>query len=775
MGLDMQRRWIALIALLCIVIPSISPLISNASGEDEIYEAGFVEWDVNNLHRIYISGPENDVNLTRDYQGAAMGNVQIRTGQSASVGPLSMPPLEMGFNGTFEISTYVAAYVQAGTGFPLAQCRTNNPVTIDTQVQIGDFSYSGSITEFVYESAADAHNMSTTVEIANITARPGDIITYSMSASTSCPASINIEWGGDGEFAGGIVIQGNLFAPEVEVTVDDSSLAHIQLVATLPWGFDDLDQDFTSMNIFGPVQPDEKRIYDEDMRPEGFTASSPYVERTDDMGRPSKVFTGKNELPAGDNVLIVCLKTVDTGINGIAGKNCDHEGIIRFNVESEDEPMASAFLWLSISGFVAIIAYLVAQIRQGILLPLPLMAALVVMAILMIPLASSIPDLGGEEIVADDARAPSFILHQNGNGSVSLDELLDGKEAVIIGITLPASSNAVDQTKQIENAADRLGDRVSAVQIVTGENVRMDDLDTIAQITNASWPILIDDGESRFANRMPLGVSDSIVVIDSSGHVTYSAAGSASSEDIIEAVEDIGLGGQQSLSATLGLFWGPGLAMLLVALPRKKYELPEEPLIPGSLWGSVALAGGFGFLMVNFVSLVMAFIPGDNDLRTWVDLALVVWFVSAAIRAAMIGTPREVKFFAKKLHNRYSKGFREWRDIEDVERDLLIGFWMGWFIWLAHPALLPQGVAALTMTGGINYIFGPFMLLVHILVAGLLTLIIRFVASWGGSVSQAFGSFGARPFSQALGWALIPISLWALANGIIHAYNIGMF
>ena len=153
------------------------------------------------------------------------------------------------------------------------------------------------------------------------------------------------------------------------------------------------------------------------------------------MGRPSKVFTGKNKLPAGDNVLIVCLKTVDTGINGIAGKNCDHEGIIRFNVESEDEPMASAFLWLSISGFVAIIAYLVAQIRQGFLLPLPLMAALVVMAILMIPLASSIPDLGGEEIVADDARAPSFILHQNGNGSVSLDELLDGKEAVIIGIT----------------------------------------------------------------------------------------------------------------------------------------------------------------------------------------------------------------------------------------------------------------------------------------------------------------------------------------------------
>ncbi|MGY8746333.1 MAG: hypothetical protein ACKVG2_07270, partial [Candidatus Poseidoniales archaeon] len=718
--------------------------------------------------------PANDVNLTRDYQGADMGSVGLTFGQSASIGPLSMPPLEMGFNGTFNISTYVAAYVQTGTGILPLQCRTNNPVTIDTQIQIGDLSFFSTVTENVYESSADAHNMTSEVQMANITAREGDVITYSMSASTNCPSNINIEWGGSNEFSGGIVIQGNLFAPEVEITIDDSKIAHIQLVATLPWGFDDLDQDYTSMNIYGPLEPDEKRVYDDDMRSEGFTATSPYVERNDDMGRPSKVFTGVNKIPAGDNVLIVCLKTIDSGINGIAGKNCDHEGLIRFNVEEDSDPIASAFLWLSISGFIAVIAYLFVLIRQGIMLPLPLIGALIIMALLMIPLASDIPDLGGEEIVAKDTRAPSFVLHQNGNGSVSLEELLDGKEAVIIGITLPASSNAIDQSKQIENAVDRLGDRVSVVQIVTGENVRMDDLGTIAEITNATWPILIDDGESRFAKRMPMGVSDSIVIIDSSGHVTYSSSGTASSENLIDAVEDIGAGGQQSVLSTLGLFWGPGLAMLLVALPRKSYEAPEEPLAPGSLWGSVAIAGGLGFLMVNLTSLIMAFSPVENEFRTWVDLALIVWFVSAAVRAAIIGTPWEVRFFAKRLHNLYSKGFRDWRDIEDVERDLLIGFWMGWFILLAYPALLPQGVAAVTMTGGFNYVFGPFMLLVHILAAGILTLIIRFVASWGGPISRAFGSFGSGPFSEALGWALIPISVWALANGIIHAYNIGL-
>ena len=770
----MQRRWLAIFALLCICIPALTPVITNASGEDEIYEPGYVRWEGNQYHRIYLSGAESEVNLTRDYQGSAMGNSLLQAGQSVSIGPLSMPPLEMGFSGSFEISTFIAAYVQAGTGFPLAQCRTQFPVTIEAQVQIGNYSYFGSVTENVYRSAGEAHNLSTQVEIANISAMPNDIISYSMTATTSCPYSINLEWGGSGEYAGGIVIVGDLFSPVVEVTVDDAKLAHIQLVATLPWGFDDLDKDFTGLNIFGPVEPDEERVFDEDLRVEAFTATSEKYSRDDDLGRPSTVWTGTNPLPAGDNVLIVCLKTVDTGIYGTAGNNCDHEGIIRFNVESDEEPLASAFLWLSISGFVAVIAYLISQLRQGLLLPPPLMAALIVMAILMIPLASTIPDLGGESIVADDARSPSFILHQNGNGSVSLDELLEGKSAVVIGITLPASSNAVDQSKQLQNVAERLGDEVSIVQVVTGENVRMDDLDIIADITNATWPILIDDSESRFAQRMPHGVSDSIVVIDSSGHVAYSAPRTAGSEDIIDAVENIGYGGQQSTFSTLSLLWGPGLAMLLVALPRKKYEVPEEPLIPGSLWGSVALAGGLGFLLVNIGPLIMSFFPGDNDMRTWLDLALLTWFFTAAVRASMVGTPKEIEFVANKLYGFYSESFRNWREVEDVERDLLIGFWMGWFIWLAFPATLTQGVTATTMTGGVGYALGPLLLILHVLTAGVLTLIIRFIASWGGPISRAFGSFGSQPFSQALGWALIPISLWCLVNGVFYASDIGV-
>jgi len=139
----MQGKWIVIISLILLTLPTSHSLIFPADAADEIYEPGFVEWELNKNNRIYISGTENDVNLTRDYQAASMGNVIIRSLQPASIGPISLPPLEMGFSGTFNISTYVSAWVQAGTGLPLAQCRTQNPVNIDVTVQIGGYTYFG--------------------------------------------------------------------------------------------------------------------------------------------------------------------------------------------------------------------------------------------------------------------------------------------------------------------------------------------------------------------------------------------------------------------------------------------------------------------------------------------------------------------------------------------------------------------------------------------------------------------------------------------------------
>ena len=99
-------------------------------------------------------------------------------------------------------------------------------------------------------------------------------------------------------------------------------------------------------------------------RVESFNPTSEKYSRADDLGRESIVWTGVNQLPEGDNVLVICLKMKDVEVTGTIGNNCDLTGIVRFEVESDEEPLASAMLWLSISGFVAIIGYLISQLRM---------------------------------------------------------------------------------------------------------------------------------------------------------------------------------------------------------------------------------------------------------------------------------------------------------------------------------------------------------------------------------------------------------------------------
>ena len=41
-------------------------------------------------------------------------------------------------------------------------------------------------------------------------------------------------------------------------------------------------------------------------------------------------------------------------------------------------------------------------------------------------------------------------------------------------------------------------------------------------------------------------------------------------------------------------------------------------------------------------------------MRTWLDLVLLTWFFTAAMRASIVGTPKEIEFIANKLHGFYS-------------------------------------------------------------------------------------------------------------------------
>ena len=110
-----------------------------------------------------------------------------------------------------------------------------------------------------------------------------------------------------------------------------------------------------------------------------------------------------------------------------------------------------------------------------------------------------------------------------------------------------------------------------------------------------------------------------------------------------------------------------------------------------------------------------------------------------------------------------------------MQRDVLLGVWLGWFGWLSFPALFPQGVGATMLSGALGLGFGLFYMIWIALFAGIVVLFIRFIASWGGSISRVFGEFGAEVFAQFIGWCLLPIAIWVTIDATMTAMDLGLF
>ena len=192
-------------------------------------------------------------------------------------------------------------------------------------------------------------------------------------------------------------------------------------------------------------------------------------------------------------------------------------------------------------------------------------------------------------------------------------------------------------------------------------------------------------------------------------------------------------GGSQNLGAYFALLIGPGLFLFFIALPREGWTPPDEPLPPGSLWASIIGAGAAGILLVNIPVLIATILPLGTGLLFYLDIIMMLWFVEMAFFTAKNGKPFEAEILGKLIHGLYPKYFQDWRPLEDMERDLLIGIWFGWFGLLAFPALFPQaiGAAVLSGIGGILRSILSFVLILAL--GGLAVLALRVIAAGKGS------------------------------------------
>ena len=766
-----RQAWaISTLALLFLV--SLSGMVT--ANTSPTYEPGFVEWTINPNERLFVEGDGvEDAVLQRGQTDSAVGGFTVGvTNGPVPVFTLQSPPVEQPVEAQVFMSVYFSVILEGGGGPQSCTRQTwmDSSTTLFYSVSVGGSEiYSTSVNQVVDTSAQnDAMNFSGEEQNVSLVLLPGDSITLSLSIQHNCVGTqARVQWGGFEHNSGGIIMEGVIYQPEARMLVDASRFAHVELEHRLPWGLEDLRDE--KWEIWGPLEPTDKSVRDGEYLVE---TSAGRIRMTRDLGGNNTVYTwsGAKALPVGELNLQFCMRTVAGDLNS----DCHAEGILRFEVTPGDEGFASAALWLSLTTFVALLGYVLNAFREGLLLPVPILAALAVLALLTLPTVFDQPNLGADAIILDNTKVLDSELTKLDGSSASVSELINGNEALVIGLVLPGSEQSLTQTNEFNRTLDQLGERINVIHIVTGEGALMTDAASLAEATNASWTIYLDEN-SAFSKSLPTGPSDAVVVLDPGLHVTFAQPSSAAMLDIVEAVDAIKSGGPSSFGSYFALFFGPGLFLLFLALPREEWTAPEEPLPPGLLWGSIIAASGAGILMINLPALLLALLPVGMTVRFAFDVVMMLWMIEMCFFTAKRGAPYEADLLGKLIHGRFPKAFQAWRDPIDMNRDVLLGVWLGWFGWLAFPNLFTQAVASTALAGGSGIGMALFFLLLFTFSGGLVVLLLRIVASWGGPFSRLFGKFGGEVFAQFVGWILTPIALWMAVNTTINVLELGVF
>ena len=767
----MRQRSLALV-LLALLLGVMATSAVNAA-EDPEYEPGFVEWDVKPVERLFVEGLDaEEAVLQRQRTDNAVGSQPVAYGNGVvPVFTVSSEPLQNPINATVNMTVFFSAYIDGvgGPQFCERQWAVDKDFTLIYSVDAGGVPvYDSVVTQVVdTDTSNSAMNFSGQRIEAFLSMDVGDVFTLSVSAQNNCIGStIQVQWGAFEQNSGGIVMEGQLYEPEARVFVDAERRAHIEFEPLFPWGADDVKT--TKWELWGPLAGDEKFVKDEDLIMETSTGRI-RVDRSIPGNNTIWAWSGLIPLTPGDANLEFCIQTVSGDLNS----DCHAFGIIRFDVEKADKGLASSTVFLSLTSVGSLIGFMVMMVRKDELPPLPILGAILLMTILFIPTAISQPNLGSSELIDDHARVFDTELYDENMQSMMVSELFDGKDALIIAIALPGTQNIVDQATELNKTLDLIADEVSIVHVLSGMDASATDVSSMKANYNLTWSTYVDIDES-FTRSSPNGTSDSILVLDKSMRVVYSNAPSASSEEIISAVESINNGGSSSAWSYFSLIFGPGLFLFFLALPREEYEELETPLPIGMYWGAIIAASGAGIVLVNLPLLLATLAPIPSNTLFWVDIAMVVWLLEMSLVTARRGTPFEADFVGGAIHKLFPKNFRDWRGVKDMKRDTLIGIWMGWFGWFAFPALFSQGVGAAMLSGASGIFFGSIGFILIVLLGGATVLMLRIIASLGGSISRLFGEYGFESFAQYSGWCIVPLALWSIGNSVLSMLEIGI-
>ena len=746
---------------------------STTSAQDSEEFGPGLEISIPQNHNIFLHGTEEIPELRRDWPiltGIPGGSASFSKTTGAPqnlVDVQGIPIVEaLSLNGTVTVELYASLEAKSPV------CRQTNvipgsPAGATTQFYVtlrwGSFTLiNGMATNVVTmeESYTQSHIFQVEVPVDDVALGPGDALSLQISVQHDCvqPGSL---WWGTYDAKSGITFSGDLIDPKLDQVTDSNRITRIEFTPISPWGPSDFSQQV--IEVVGPMDSYESMVHgfgQEDQRLEHF--ESPHSFRVGEANRTVLTWSTSKSLEPGLYMIDGCFKLQDQD----PAEPCDVIGVLKFEVKEDPQALLSG-TWVAIMIPLGVITWLGASMREA-MLPLPAYAVIIVLAIASIGPATHLPDIDANSPRSDGA-APSFtLLEHGGEGSVSLFELLSDSDAVVVGMYVPGSANANRQANDFQ-MADALIDRdISFVQIATGKGVRAVDLDSHSEIINGSWPLLMDNADASVGKSFPSGASDAVIIIDAAGFITDWSPGTYSSSEIADAVDEATKGSGHTVFDPLTLLWGTALLPLFVlAMPReRKYQQPDEVLLPGSGILLTLLAAGVGFsLWAIPISLMAA--GGLGAWWIWIELVLALILTYHGLRTLTSGRIPEVDWISNKIHSSLPEQYRDWRKASSFSDDVHLGIWVAWLIWLRTPDLVAQGVGAVARTGILGIILSVCILLGLIIASGLTVVIARAIIGVTGPIPRTLGSLsvGIRP--RAWGLASAILGSWLLISLLV--------
>jgi len=761
--------------LVCVLLVSPSSLGQSSTAPEGPGE----EWELPEQHMIFLKGDEQSPFLDRNWSvltGEPLGRAEF-TRTSSSLSPnlidIQSAPLSeaLRFQGNITVQLF-ASLESSNDG-----CRVSNvlPGTAGAETSFTvslSLGTSTVLTNAVTNSMAMeesfllAHLFTVQASDVNVTLAPGDMISLRVDVQHDCLQS-GVLWWGSFDARTGIVLEGEILEPSLEVVLDSNRMARVQFTPLSPWGEGDFDRQV--LQIVGPMDWDEMihENGDEDQRVDHFEI--PHSVMIGDANRTVRVWSSEKPLEPGKYMIDGCFVLTDQN----PGDTCHVVGVLRFEVQEDKDPLLGGF-WAAILVPLSIVGWIGFSIREA-TLPLPAYAVIVLLAIAALGPASQLPDIDAE---ANGGRgaAPAFVLISHGSDevSISLNELLEGSDAVVIGLFQAGSPYAEHQRGDFESAMIVMERDVSFVQIATGKDLKAVNIDGHAEVINESWPLLLDEADSSTGLGLPSGPTDAVIVVDPAGFVTSWSPGTMSSEEIKQAVESgIRGSGNSPLDLISMLFSFTLLPLFVLSLPSGREKEPEADMNPfaGSIMTTLAASTGFSIWAIP-VSLLAFLGLSQSWLLVEILLSIVLTYHGLAVLTS--GKIVEVEFISSFVHSKIPDEYANWRGLGDFNKDAYLGLWLAWLAWIGMPYLIPQGVGAVSLSGTFGTLLSIFLMGAFVLSAGVTVSLARAISAIPGAISVSLGriSMGIRP--RAWGIATAVFGLWMSASLIVLASQTGL-